>query len=129
MTLRKVLRPSKKWGGPTESVGLVLLLPPHFCPMSHHGTLFRFKVIRDCKHYVNPPSWDETGGSDYTIQIDEYIKLKGLSTNYSGQSAPMTIADINSGALYVYFRALFNSAGVNTILVSGTTTARLRYTD
>jgi len=59
-----------------------------------------------------------------TYPIDEYIKLKVGETVFSGQSTPMTIADISTGALYVYFRTNSNVGG-STVGFNGI--ARLRY--
>jgi len=60
-------------------------------------------------------------------RVDEYIKMPDLETVFSGASSPMTIADISTGALYVYFRAYNQSTGVSEAQFTGN--ARLRYTD
>lgn len=42
----------------------------------------------------------------YTM-VNEFIDLKGIETVFSGQSVPMTAADIASGSIAVYFRSVF----------------------
>ena len=65
----------------------------------------------------------------YPISFDEYIKLNNLETVFSGQSIPMSISDISTGGLYIFFRALANQAGIAQISVSSLSNARLRYSD
>lgn len=65
--------------------------------------------------------------------FDHFIKLAGRETVYSGQSSPMTIADISTGALYVIFRSRLEgtvpgtSATAQWTINSGE--SRLRYHD
>jgi len=91
----------------------------------------RFRVIRDVVRVLNPTAIPASGEEGVVIKapIDEFIDLKGLETVFGGQSNPMTIADISSGALYVFFRADPTSGAATTTAFSGETTARLRYTD
>lgn len=98
----------------------------------------RFSVLLDKTIDGNSPA---SAGADVTsssgfIQVrcsyDHYLKLGGRETIFSGQSAPMTIADISTGALYIIFRSKLESAvsgsdGSNWTLLDGQ--ARLRYTD
>jgi len=63
-----------------------------------------------------------------TRPFDMFINLNGLKTTYSGQTDPQTIADISSGALYVFFRANTNVA-TDFIQVESDSFARLRYKD
>jgi len=91
----------------------------------------RFKVLRDVVVCASPQTdnaaSDSTNATRYDIPFDEFVKLGQRETQFSGQSTPMTIADISTGALYVYFRASRND---NTSLWSiGNSVARLRYTD
>lgn len=95
----------------------------------------RFKVLKDC--LIQPSvavASALSGGTEtdsfYDVPFDEYIKLKGLETVYSGQSATQTIADISSGALYVIWRVPSASVA-STFLwtVSAVSLARLRYYD
>jgi len=96
--------------------------PPKFDNMD------RFRVLLDRQYAPNPIYFSSAGtGPSGQIQlpVDEYLRLSGQETVFSGQSAPMTIADISTGAIYVYFRALIN--GQST--VTSDLIARLRYTD
>jgi len=106
----------------TESTPSIWV-PPRYDNME------RFRVIRDCKYELDPmasPGIGTTRLTSVNKNIDEYIKLPMLESNYSGQSTPMTIADISSGALYVYFRAEFNGALSRASVISN---ARIRYVD
>lgn len=97
-----------------------------------YDNMDRFAILRDC--IVNPTveATPATGGSANLVfnylQVDEYIKLGGREVVFSGQSAPMTIADISTGALYVYFRAQVNSL-TNQMSITDDAFCRLRYTD
>lgn len=101
-------------------------VPPKYDNMN------RFQVLRDKCFHDKVEAITATGGTTNEIvtivPFDEYIKLGNRTTVYSGQSSPCTIADISSGALYVFFRAYENN-GANDISVSGNTYARLRYSD
>lgn len=92
----------------------------------------RFTVIRD-QHWYAPACTNTAGvltngpqypNDDNDHDIDMFIKLKGLQTQYRSSSSPCTIADIASGAMYALF------------LLNGTDSAwtanlafRLRYED
>lgn len=93
----------------------------------------RFKVLLDKRIKANPDLQPATGGSQNLVKesypIDTYLKLNNLETIYSGQTDPQTIADISSGALYIYWRANNSSVNVSDWTVPSTTTCRLRYTD
>jgi hypothetical protein len=102
--------------------------PDISCP-PRYDNMDRFRVLRD-KSYQCTQGVIAAGGTtnEYRAlqRIDEYIKLPGLESVYSGQSSPMTIADISSGALYVYFRAYGNQTGSQAVIDG---VARVRYTD
>lgn len=88
----------------------------------------RFTVVRDkvCTH--NTQAIDTVGTTNINTgfyYVDEYMKLN-IGSVYSGQTVPMTIADISTGAIYIYFRSEVNLAH-SSIDFEGT--ARLRYTD
>lgn len=95
-----------------------------------YDNMSRFRVLRDYVKEVNP-SVVPTGGSTNlevkVVDFDEYVKLPMLETVFSGQSNPMTIADISTGAVYVYFRS--SIATSTTVQVSALSKARLRYMD
>jgi len=98
-----------------------------------YDNMDRFSVLRDKVITFSPAATNVTGGSANLVQqvvdFDEYIKLGGRETVFSGQSQPMTIADISTGGLYVYFRAKENIAATSLVYVNTPTWARLRYTD
>jgi hypothetical protein len=100
----------------------------------------RFRVLRDCVYNVGTTFHNAEGGTldenHIRTPFDEFIDLKNRTTVFSGQSAPMTIADISSGALYVYYRALHHNgetpgpdASAITTSVGSHSYARLRYYD
>lgn len=99
----------------------------YFSPPKY-DTMDRFRVLKD---------WDINSTADATptaanfvrneFSIDSYISLNDLETTYSGQSSPMTIADINNGALYLIARAQRQ----NNVITEWTVSAvcRIRYVD
>jgi len=94
----------------------------------------RFSVLRDKVIELSPFVIDTTGSSKLTsiqCQFDEYIKLGNKEVVYSGQSTPMTIADISTGALYLYFRQTTNTGGAtgNIWRITDDSKCRLRYSD
>lgn len=103
------------------------LAPPRYDNMS------RFQVLRDKVIDCNPQLLNPSGGSTnlnrMAFHFDEYIKLGNRTTVYSGQSSPCTIADISSGALYVYFRSAADTSGDSEFDISTASNARLRYSD
>lgn len=97
-------------------------------PIKYDG-MERFTIIRewcwDC------PAWSVPAfGTAPAVQlencIDEYVKLPPLKSNYSGQTATQTIADIASGALYMIWRTT-SSAAAASVTFDGM--GRLRYWD
>jgi len=98
-----------------------------------YDNMSRFKVLKDKTFQAKPGVISTFGGTNDAVEnqypFDEYMDLKGLETVFSGQSNPMTIADLGTGALYVYFRATNSSADVTDWRVIGTPFARLRYFD
>jgi len=94
-----------------------------------YDNMDRFRVIRDCIIEPQAQFTPSFGTGPYLAaptHFDEYVKLNNLESVYSGQSVPMTIADISTGALYLYFRTLKNLA---TITANSDAIARLRFTD
>lgn len=90
----------------------------------------RFSVLRDRIVPYNPPAITTAGTTNVFSQLvafDEFIPLKGAMTQYSTDSSPMTIADIEHGALYVIFRA--NTNDVVSYCQITDSQARLRYYD
>jgi len=103
--------------------------PDITCP-PRYDNMDRFRVIKDKTIPMNVGVVGPTGttlNTQHLQEVDEYVKLPSLESVYSGQSAPMTIADVSTGALYLYFRAYNNSAGASQCAVDAI--ARLRYTD
>lgn len=94
----------------------------------------RFRVLRDkIIEAGSPTDGYNTGGTTNLltsdVEFDEFVPLRGLETIYSGQSSPCTIADISSGALYVFFRSIVSSDDVTDWSIRDTSFARLRYKD
>lgn len=107
----------------TESTG--------FTDAVRYDNMDRFVVLRDIIKDCNPDLF-VVGGTLNTATkshaFEEFINLGGRECVFSGQTSPMTIADISTGALYVYFRAVTSSDEDNEINVLDSI-ARLRYTD
>ena len=93
----------------------------------------RFVVLRDWRKSFNAANaWATAAGTDsLSIQepFDEYVKLPNLQTVYSGQSAPRTITDISSGALYFICRADTGggATGLFQARINAGSFCRLRY--
>lgn len=105
--------------------------PTLLSPIRYDNT-DRFRVLKDSVIEFNPgmiPPGATTGGTVQLVKtVDEYIKLGGRESVYSGQTIPQTIADISSGAIYVIFRAT-DAASPFFVNVSANSFARLRYSD
>ena len=94
-----------------------------------YDNMDRFSILRDVTYDPQPGA--KSGNPDvvtYYNTIDEYIRLGDRECVFSGQSNPMTIADISTGAIYFCVRAKISNP---TTTLSGISnmTARLRYTD
>jgi len=104
----------------------------NFLDAIRYDNMGRFQILRDTllRADIGAVSSSNTTSDTarYTASFDEYIKLGGRETIFSGQSTPMTIADISTGALYVIFRAEGQTAQTY-YQISGDSFARLRYTD
>lgn len=96
-----------------------------------YDNMDRFKILKECVFNFTPQAISPTAADvmNMKLAVDEYVKLKGLESVYSGQTSPQTIADISTGALYVVWRASDNLAGTFQASVDSQTFARLRYTD
>lgn len=93
-----------------------------------YDSLDRFRVIKDWAYDFNPECTPTNGNVQIRrMDIDEYIALPNLESNYSGQSNPMTIADINTGALYLIGRCITNDAASSQC--GAYLNCRLRYVD
>jgi len=92
----------------------------------------RFRVLSDKVFTSTCQAISGTTDADYEdVQhyCDEFIDLKGKETIYSATNNPSTIADISTGALYVYFRASQNTGTLSQWRLTSNSTARLRYYD
>lgn len=91
----------------------------------------RFSVLRDGIVTLNPQLDNAAAvagdATRYEFQMDEFIKLGGRECQFSGQTSPMTIADVSSGALYLIFRA--DKVSASQAWSVAQSVARLRYTD
>lgn len=102
--------------------------PDITCP-PRYDNMSRFRVLFDTMYRPNsnlPISLGTAPTQRSLCPIDEYIKLKVKDTVFSGQSVPMTIADISTGSIYVYFRAANNEARATTTVDA---ISRMRYFD
>lgn len=103
-----------------------------FDPLKYDN-MQRFRILKDVHITALINSQNTTGGTeDYIINnyyVDEFVDLKNRETTYSGQSSPCTIADISTGALFLFFRADQATANINAWTVASTCKSRLRYTD
>jgi len=98
-----------------------------------YDNMDRFSVLRDEFCPMNVVTDNQSGGATDAVRweypFDVFIKLGGREVVFSGQSDPMTIADISTGGLYVYFRAEGDAAGTNQVGIDTDSFARLRFTD
>lgn len=99
-----------------------------------YDNMSRFQILRDCVYDISPIDavTTATGSGNiyrYQISFDEYVKLGGRETVFGGQSSPMTIADISTGALYLVFRGIDATDDVAAWTVVANAFARLRYFD
>jgi len=96
-----------------------------------YDNMDRFSVLKDCvMNFTSEIVTNPITGIAVQLQtFDEFIKLGGREVVFLGQTAPMTIADISTGALYVYFRAAAADNDVNDLSIDSLSFARLRYTD
>jgi len=97
-----------------------------------YDNMDRFVVLYDDVCEANPYAVSSTTPANMRLynQIDCELDLTNddLETVFSAQSSPATIADIASGGLYVYFRALANASFISSE-VRTPSVARLWYTD
>lgn len=95
-----------------------------------YDNMDRFAVLRD--ELVDANINSQVLGTTNTVtnfySIDEFIKLGNREVVFSGQSSPMTIADVSTGALYIYFRAQVNVAD-NFMQLTDESFCRIRYVD
>lgn len=92
----------------------------------------RFRVLRDVVLECPDISTTATGTQGRVLlefPFDEYIKMPLLETVFSGNTNPMTIADISTGALYVYFRQTVSLDDFYEWSINSYSSCRLRYTD
>lgn len=73
----------------------------------------RYLILRDKEYYIpavtntagvltNGPNFPSEGPE---LCVNEFIKMKGLLTQFKSSSNPTTVTDINSGAVYMFFLA------------------------
>lgn len=100
--------------------------PDVTCP-PRYDNMDRFKVLHDRTYDCNTGFVMSSGtapSNSMYFPVDEFFKLGDKETVFSGQSNPMTIADISTGAIYCFLRAAVNDA---TTFVGFDGTSRLRY--
>lgn len=93
----------------------------------------RFSIIRDMQFYQPPVTYTAgvltngpqfPGNDNQQWDVNEFIRLRELGTHFKSSSNPTTIADIATGALYIYF---ITNGSDNTVQFQGG--IRLRYHD
>lgn len=99
-----------------------------FLDSLRYDNVGRFRTLLDKRYTLNPGFNPGAASQNVACDINEYIKLNNLKTIFSGQSIPMTIADISTGALYIVFRASTQTAKA-TAQLDADCVCRLRYTD
>jgi len=91
----------------------------------------RFQVLRDVIWTFNPMLDNVNGGTTdavvYHKVFDEFINLKGKQSVYGASSSPSVVGDIQSGGLYVYFRAIYSVASTTSASISSDSWSRLRF--
>lgn len=97
-----------------------------------YDNMSRFQILKDTVIDMNLTANNDNGGTTDEIQqvyaFDEYVKLGGRETVFSGQSSPCTIADVSTGGLYVFFRTATNLTN-SFVGLGADSVARLRYID
>lgn len=94
----------------------------------------RFRVLQDKCWAFNPSLTPGSGGTGDSVTYHKCVTLKhrfrsGGQTYYSGDTSPMTLADISTGALYAVVMAETYISGQNHIALKNTSSVRLRYED
>jgi hypothetical protein len=94
----------------------------------------RFVILKDKQYSHKILGSVLTGGTTNLIEnstvIRQYVSFNtNFQTNFSGNTAPCSIADISSGALYVGYRTLYAVTGKNYMSVGADSIARLKYVD
>jgi len=89
----------------------------------------RFSILRDVVISMDVPATYNAGTEfEQTFDIDEFIKLGNRETVYQSTTNPSTIANISTGALYIWFKALAATLD-SEFTIENQSFARLRYTD
>lgn len=94
-----------------------------------YDNMDRFRILKDEVRILDMSSVAQTTGGNVqkSEAFDIFINLNNAETLYSGQSNPLTIGDISSGALYCIFLNDLNPGG--NVSMSNNIITRLRYTD
>ena len=95
-----------------------------FAPLNQNIT-DNVRIIRDRYFDLVPGASVATGLSTVTKWIDEYIPLRNMEVQYSGNANPLTLANITSNAIYVYF-IVNNDAPAGVVTLDGMN-SRVRY--
>lgn len=102
-----------------------------FIDPRRYDNMSRFQVLLDKVIDSNSVGDGYTGGTTngnfQSYNINEYVKLGSRESVYASTVNPLTIADISSGALYMFFRSRDNQAYNLWNIVSSM--VRLRYLD
>lgn len=100
------------------------------CP-PRYDNMDRFKVLLDCV-IEQPPlpmqTFAGTANVEHRVPFDKFLRFpKPLESVYATNSNPMAIADLSTGALYLYFRCRQNVPGQAAASIDGI--SRIRYID
>lgn len=97
-----------------------------------YDNMDRFQILRDVKYDSEVMAQPNPDGTEKRLhnnfEYDIFINLGGRESVYSGNSSPMTISDISSGALYIIYRATGGTT-VTQWNLSSNNNCRLRYND
>ena len=98
-----------------------------------YDNMDRFSILRD--EIIKPssvvyPDTVANNTASYYVPFDMFIPLLNREVVFNGQSNPMTVSDISTGALYVYYRTSVapNDADWD-VDVTANSYCRLRYSD
>lgn len=105
-----------------------------------YDNMMRFRVLRDWKVEPTPGSaFNPTAPGEEAISYvnrwlcrsEQFVKLKYLMTNFSGNTGSVTNADISTGALYLVIRSAvtFSEDEGAQWSISPNSVCRLRFTD
>lgn len=97
-----------------------------------YDNMDRFQILKDETVSSNSGAVVTGGTGNIYAQyfpFDVYVPLRNRQTTFLGQTEPMTIADVSTGGLYVFFRSTTSVDDASDWSITADSIARLRYTD